>query len=175
MMRGIVFRRTVTVAVALTLLAACRGNRPASASDVVVQFYTMKEAAGIDGAPDATQLNALSPFITDSLREGLRRADSVRTADKRRAPDEKPSYVEGDLFSSTFEGPTAFVVTRVTDAASPARIIVNFSDDRAKPAVHWTDTVIVQQQNGKWLVHDIRYGGGFAFGNAGALLMQLPR
>jgi hypothetical protein len=140
----------------------------------VVQFYTMKEAVGISGAPAPRELQALEPFISDSLARLLRRADSVREADTKRAPDEKPSFVEGDLFSSLFEGPTTFVVTRVRDTTSPALVVVEFTNDRAKPAVRWKDTVEVRRVGGKWLVHDVRYGGTWPFSNKGALLSQLP-
>jgi hypothetical protein len=154
-------------------LGACRGDRPITASDVVVQFYTMKEAAGISGAPTPKDLTALRPFISDSLARLLARADSLRTADMTRAPDEKPSFVEGDLFSSLFEGPSAFVVMPALDSTSPVRVPVEFTNDAQKPKVRWVDTAIVVQQGGKWLLHDIRYGGTWDFGNKGALLTQL--
>lgn len=167
-------RRTVIGVFAVALATVgCRGNRPASASDVVIQFYTMKEATGMSGAPSPKELAALRPFITDSLAMMLAKADSVRSADKKRAPDEKPAFVEGDLFSSLFEGPTAFVVKPATDTTSPVRILVEFANTSQKPAVKWTDTLIVQKQAGKWLVHDVRYGGTWPFGNKGGLLSQL--
>lgn len=174
-MRRLVRRALVALmsACAWNALSACRGNRPATASDVVVQFYTMKEAAGISGAPTPKDLTALRPFIADSLAHMLVRADSLRTADMKRAPDEKPSFVEGDLFSSLFEGPTAFVVMPALDSVSPARVPIEFTNETQKPKIRWVDTAVVVQQNGKWLLHDIRFGGTWDFANKGSLLTQL--
>ncbi len=135
----------------------------------------MKEAAGIHGAPSPKELAALRPFVSDSLTRALLRADSIRAADIKRAPDEKPSFVDGDLFSSLFEGPTAFVVMPALDTAGAVRVPVQFTNDEQKPAVRWTDTLIVVRAADGWRVHDVRYGGTWDFSNKGALLSQLSQ
>lgn len=153
--------------------ASCRGDTQTSPTEVVMQFYTMRDAVGVSGAPDAQELAALNPFITDSLSRRLAEADSVRTADMKRAPDEKPAFVEGDLFSSLFEGPTSYRPQPAIQSGDVTLVPMVFVYDRQPPAVTWTDTVVVHQQNGHWRVHDIRYGGTWDFGNKGSLLQSL--
>lgn len=152
---------------------ACRQS-DATPRDVVVQFFTMRDALGVDGAPRATELTALRPFITDSLAHGLAAADSLRLADMQRAPDEKPAFVEGDLFSSLFEGATGMTASAPVASGDVQLVPVTFTNDQQKPAVSWMDTVVVRKENGRWLVHDVRYGGTWAFANKGSLLRSLP-
>ncbi|MBL0172898.1 MAG: lipoprotein [Gemmatimonadaceae bacterium] len=167
-----VIRRTWPIGLC-ALLAGCRGEHPATASDAVLQFYTMRDALGGTGAPTAKELAALRPFIADSLARGLFIADSLRQADMERAPDEKPRFVEGDMFSSLFEGATAYRVMPAIPNTDPALVPVEFTNDKERPVVRWTDTVVVTQHDGRWLVHDVRYGGTWDFGNKGTLLRQL--
>lgn len=162
--------------VAMTVvLSACRAKEAATPADAVVQFYTMRDAIGVQGAPTPKELAALRPFIADTLARGLALADSVRESDKRRAPDEKPGFVEGDLFSSVFEGSTSFRVMPTTSASAPYTVPVEFADERAKPVVRWVDTAIVIVERGRLVVQDVRYGGTWDFANKGRLLDQLPR
>lgn len=165
--------RVLALMVAAASGVACRQG-DATPRDVVVQFYTMRDALGVDGAPRATELTALRPFITDSLAQGLASADSLRIADMQRAPDEKPAFVEGDLFSSLFEGATGMTASAPVATGDVQLVPVTFTNDQEKPAVSWMDTVVVRKENGRWLVHDVRYGGTWAFANKGSLLRSLP-
>ncbi len=159
-------------AIGLALVTACRGKEAATPTDAVVQFYTMRDAIGVQGAPTPKELAALRPFIADTLARGLVFADSVRESDKRRAPDEKPGYVEGDLFSSVFEGSTSFRVMPTLSTSAPYVVPVEFTDERAKPVVRWIDTAIVIVERGRLVVQDVRYGGTWDFANKGSLLGQ---
>ena len=155
------------------LLFACRAEGPATASGAVLQFYTVRDALGGSGAPTADELAALRPFLSDALARGLFIADSLRRADSTRSPNEKPRFAEGDLFSSLFEGITQYRVMPTEENADSTLVRVEFTNNRARPVVRWTDTVVVVQNEGRWLVHDVRYGGTWGFGNKGTLLRQL--
>ena len=171
-MRMTAKRAAISIGIA-SAIAGCRGNRPATSTDVVMQFYTMRDAAGITRIPTATELAALQPFIADTLARGLAAADAMRTADSIRAPDEKPSSVDGDPFSSLLEGSTSYRVMPALDSVAPVRVPIEFTNDSQRPAVHWTDTAVVVQQAGRWVMLDVRYGGTWEFANKGALLLQL--
>jgi hypothetical protein len=162
-------------AISLVLVGACRAREAVTPSDAVMQFYTMRDAIGVQGAPSPKELAALRPFIADTLARGLAFADSVRESDTRRAPDEKPAFVEGDLFSSVFEGATSFRVMPALSASAPYVVPVEFADERAKPVVRWVDTAIVIVERGRMVVQDVRYGGTWDFANKGRLLEQFFR
>lgn len=138
-----------------------------------MQFYTMREAVGGTGAPTAKELAALRPFVTDTLARALASADSVRRVDGQRAPDEKPRFAEGDLFSSLFEAPTSFRVMPAPAGGDTALVPVECTNDRERPVVRWTDTAVVVREHGVWRVQDIRYGGEWDFANKGSLLRSL--
>lgn len=158
---------------AFVLICGCRGDRDVTATDIARQFYTMREAIGGTGAPLPRELAALRPFITDSLARGLARADSLRRHDIELAGDEKPRFADGDLYSSLFEGVTSFRAMPALANSEPVLVPVELINDRQRPVVHWIDTVVVAQHDGRWRVQDIRYGGLWAFGNKGSLLREL--
>ena len=166
--------RTAAIALGIaSVLAGCRGNRPATSTDVVMQFYTMRDAAGITRMPTAKELAALRPFIADTLARALADADSMRTADETRVPDAQPSFADGDPFSSLFGGSTSYRVMPALDSIAPVRVPVEFTNDSQRPAEHWTDRAVVVQQAGRWVMRDIRYGGTWDVANKGSLLSQL--
>ncbi len=171
-MRGYVRQLSILASAAL-LATGCRGGRAAEPHQVVQRFYTMREAAGIFGAPTPEQLRALQPFIADTLARLLGAADSVRSADKRAAPSEKPRFTDGDMFSSLFEGATTVTPQRAVGTGDTVRVIVRLSNDQQKPPVVWSDTAIVVRQRGEWRLLDLHFGGTWEFGPHGSLLHQL--
>jgi hypothetical protein len=166
-------RFVVALAATALLVAGCRGGGPAQPHEVVQRFYTMREAAGVFGAPTAEQLRALQPFIADTLARLLAAADSVRSADKRAAPSEKPRFTDGDLFSSLFEGPTTVTPQAAVGRGDTVRVAVRLTNDQQKPPVVWSDTAIVVRQRGEWRLLDLHFGGTWEFGSHGSLLRQL--
>ena len=124
--------------------------------------------------------------ILDRILPDVRRElDAARTAARAAAPTEKPPFTDGDLFSSLFEGPTAFTVGKaVSAAAAPGgRLgdlqvpvdLVHTIDPAAgggEPAT-WTDTVLLREENGRFVVADIAFGGGWDFANKGTMIAAL--
>lgn len=165
--------KRLMVTMLFAFAVGCRGEGAATATDAAMQFSTMREAIGGTGAPSPKELAALRPFITDTLARGLAMADSVRAADAKATPDEKPRFVEGDLFSSLFEGPTSCRAMPALGGADTALVPLQCEDNRPKPTVRWTDTAVVVRNGGRWLVHDIRYGGTWDFASKGSLLQSL--
>jgi hypothetical protein len=158
--------------VAVALLAAC-GRPAATATEAVMQFYTVLDAAGVHRVPDATQLTAIAPYLTDSLAHALDRARATREAAEKSAPGEKPPFADGDIFSSLFEGRTAQVVKDSLARGDSTLVLVQFTNDTQKPPVQWQDTVVVVKQGGQFRLADIRYGTAWEFGFRGRLLTLL--
>ena len=77
--------------------------------------------------------------------------------------------IEGDIFSSLFEGPTAFKVgvCRGDDKISHCGVTMTHQDLGQKP-VTWVDTLTLINSGG-WKIDDIAYDANFAFGNTGTL------
>ena len=157
----------------LALLAACR-PAPAEPPDALVtRFYGAVIAARETGAPSAAALAAWRPMLSDTLHALLEAARALRAADEARAPDEKPAFAEGDLFSSLFEGPTSVTVASVDSADGAWRVTVRMRYAGATPETEWTDTVQVIEERGRRVIDDVAYGGTWDFASQGRLRRAL--
>jgi hypothetical protein len=151
---------------------------------VVADFYAALAAQRPSGAPTDAQRAALAPLLSAELIGLLQRADAARTAARAAAPTEKPPFTDGDMFSSLFEGPTGHEVgVPVSGADAPGGrlgdlrvpVTLTHAADAATggKATTWTDTVLLREENGRFVVTDILFGGGWDFANKGSLLAGL--
>lgn len=154
-------------------MAGCQPVPPATATMVVEQFYRATIANRVSGAPTREQLVTLAPYLSDTLHSLLVAARKRNEADAARAPDEKPSFAEGDLFSSLFEGPNA--VELVGDSArGPVRVVqVRMTSIGVNPPVTWIDHVVLTPKLGSYVIDDIEYGGQWDFASKGSLRSSL--
>ena len=157
----------------LLVVAACTSAPADTAASVVERFYATTIAQKVTGAPTSEQLAALSPYLTDTLRALLDAARRQNETQAARTPDEKPSFADGDLFSSLFEGPTG--VEAVADSArGPARVVTaRMTYAGADPPATWTDLVVVTTERGRAVIDDIEYGGQWGFASKGSLRSSL--
>jgi hypothetical protein len=158
---------------------------PATAPEkVVADLYGALATLRPSGAPTEAQRAALAPLLSSELVGLLSRADTARATARAAAPTEKPPFTDGDLFSSLFEGPTAHAIgAPVSGAAVPGgrlgdlRVPVTLTHV-ADPAAGgksttWTDTVLLREENGRFVVADIAFGGDWDFANKGSLVAAL--
>ena len=158
-------------------LAACRPAAPEgpAVEKVVEDFYADHFVTPYYGVPDSARLAKLRPFLTDSLARLLAAADSMRSADIARAPDEKPRWVDGDIFTSLVEGPSAFYIRPAIREDGVVKVPMAFrhQEKTDTAAVEWVDTAIVVSEGGRPVVADIRFGGTWAYGRKGTLVGAL--
>jgi hypothetical protein len=122
-----------------------------------------------DGIPDSGGRAKLAPYLSAGLNKML--ADGA-AAEARFAAKIKdaPPLIEGDLFTSMFEGATSWKLGACSIQGSAARCPVAFTHvGTGRQPVAWTDTLILTNTPPGWRVSDIAYGGGFRFGNTGTL------
>ena len=157
---------------------------PAAAPErVVADLYTALAAQRPSGAPTDAQRAVLAPLLSAELTGLLQRADAARSAARAAAPSEKPPFTDGDLFSSLFEGPTGFAVGapvsgadvsggRLGDVRVPVTL-THAADPAGGKATTWTDTVLLREENGRFVVADIAFGGDWDFANKGSMISAL--
>ena len=87
-----------------------------------------------------------------------------------------PPLIEGDIFTSLFEGATGWKVgaCQADDAKAALRRGLTTSrspcpDARPKNRRNWTDTLVLVNTPQGWKVDDVVYDADFAFGNTGRL------
>ena len=159
--------------VAMALLSAPSPSPAGTPEGVVRHFYTAYlEIHPPGGLPDTDQLSQLSPFLSSRLRRLI--ADALRY-DKdfaRRHPGEKPPFVDGEFFSSNFEGATHFDVGSVERQGAGYRVSVEFEyrdPGRPEDPFHWKDAIIVVEERGHLVIDDVEFLGDWPFGNHGRL------
>jgi hypothetical protein len=128
-----------------------------------------------DGVPSATDRAKYAPFLSPALEKLLTDADAAE-ARFAKANKDSPPLIEGDLFTSMFEGATSLHVAACTgdSAAGHCAVKLEYAPPGDKPT-DWTDTVYLVKTGSGWRVDDIAYGGSWAFGNKGRLSETLKQ
>ena len=126
-----------------------------------------------DGIPDAAGRAKYAPYLSATLDKLL--ADGHAAEAKfNKANKDSPPLIEGDLFSSMFEGATSYKIGPCKENGSQASCSVAFVyDDKADPPTHWTDTIFLTRERDGWRVSDIGYGGSWEYANKGRLSATL--
>jgi hypothetical protein len=166
--------RSFLFALGAAIVTSCAGGERNDPRAVVTRLYETIEQLDISGAPTPQALDSLAPILSTELRGLLRDARALYDADLKRAPDEKPAFAEGDLFTSLFEGHSRFEIADVSpEANGDQRVSVRFTYDPSPPPVTWTDQVILKTEEGRLVVSDVVYGGDWQFANKGTLVSSL--
>jgi hypothetical protein len=156
-------------------LVGCFGASARTPEGVVERFYAKRIDLKIAGAPTPDELQAVAPYLTPELHRLLEEAGALREREAAATPDEKPPFADGDLFSSLFEGPTAFRVVDDQERDDTHRIAVRFTSRQKSDSVSWQDTVIVVPDDGEYAIADVEYGGKWKFATQGTLKSNLER
>ena len=135
----------------------------------VVDFLTMHQRLGNSGLPDAGSLDAYNAFLCPSLASALRDARVRQEQFRARNPDEKPPLVEGDLFSSLFEGPDSYSAAESKIDGPRATVKMDLRHGEGSGATTWQDSMLLELDDGIWCISDVEYGGKWPLANRGRL------
>ena len=156
-------------AAACALWAGPASAAPDAARDAAVALYRSyaklrAEDRGMTGIPDARQLGRLAPFLTPELRGLMAAAKKEQERCAKAFPGDKPPWIEGDIFSSSFEGFTSFRAGSSKGSGKLRAVVVRFRySEGRKAGVEWQDEVVLRNEAGRWRVDDLRYRADFAF------------
>ncbi|MDE1938101.1 MAG: DUF3828 domain-containing protein [Alphaproteobacteria bacterium] len=161
------------IASATSIANAGELSAPAQAANGFYAAYSTFHPS--DGIPSEAHLAELAPYISPALHQ-LLVDGSAAELKFNKANKDSPPLVEGDLFSSMFEGTTSYKVGACKSDAKKASCPVDLVyDDKHDPAARWTDTVYLVMTPGGWRVDDIGYGGNWDFANKGRLSATLQQ
>lgn len=166
-------RRVTFVLLLLGLLLGCSKPAPQGPGPeaTVKGFYDTYLSVHPMGVPEEIQLSKLRPFLSPSLIALLCDADAAETAYRKKTNNEQPPLVEGDLFTSMFEGASAFSVLPAHVEGDRARCKVQFTfkDPDPKYNVTWKDEIFLVRGPSGWLIDDIEFLGDWQFMHKGRL------
>lgn len=159
------------IALAILFFAA---NAFAAGSDaemtrVVNAFYDTYLVVKPSGVPSGKEQRKFKPFLTASLAKLLNEAARAEEKYRRVTKGEVPPLVEGDLFTSLFEGATAFKVLSCEAATGSCLVEYSYVDAAGGPPSRWKDKVYLVRNAGGWLINDIEYLGEWQFMHKGRL------
>jgi hypothetical protein len=144
-----------------------------AASLLASDFYEMRQRLGQSGLPDEGEMKAYRAFVCPALATAMDAARARQKAYMAQHPDDKPPLVEGDLFSSLFEGPDSAVATATEVDGAGARVTMSMRLGEGDEATRWKDTVLLSREDGIWCIADVSYGGEWPFANKGRLSESL--
>jgi hypothetical protein len=144
---------------------------PASAANA---FYAVYGGQHAQGVPDATGRLRYSAVLSPRLNKQLTDAASAQARLSAKVKGAVPPMLEGDIFSSLFEGATAWKIGACQGDAKAARCPVALSrtpppSPKPEKPANWNDTLLLVNTPQGWKVDDVIYDAGFAFGNTGRL------
>lgn len=169
------FRITLGLVVVLACSAMAGEIDPASAAKSFYRVYAALHDQQ-SGIPDATGRLRLSAVLSARLNSQLSEAAQAQARLSAKVRNAVPPSLEGDIFSSLFEGATRWKVGTCTNDGKKALCRVSLSHDqasrpdgKASAPQSWTDTVVLVNSPQGWKVDDIIYDAGLSIGNTGRL------
>ena len=136
---------------------------------VAMDFLVMHRRLGSSGLPQRGDMAAYDAFLCPELAQAVRAAQVRQEQSRAEHPQDKPPYVDGDLFSSLFEGAEGFEARDTAMEADQARVAVAMSHGEGEAAQRWKDTLVMRLDDGIWCLADVEYGGDWPFANQGRL------
>lgn len=95
----------------------------------------------------------LSDLIDKAVAREILEEEKVKNSD---FPTDKPLMIEGDVFTSLYEGQDSYKIENITIEDKKATVTVEFANSEFK--VTWKDEVVLVNENG-WKIDDVLYTG----------------
>jgi len=138
--------------------------------EVVRKFMDFYFNTYHSGVPDSEQIGLLNYVITPGFRKLLQDAHDAETCHARRVQGSEPPLVEGDLFTSLFEGASSGKIadTRVEGNKAEVDVEWTYAANGEQPIV-WQDRFYLESRQGVWLIDDIAHHGEWEFSYHGRI------
>lgn len=169
----------VTISCAVLLLCVSLVSSAASAADTpkaaVTGLYNTYIKLKTRGIPPEKELAQYKPYITPELAGLLKSADDAEIKYKADTKGEVPPLVEGDIFTSLFEGADSFKILSCDEKGESASCLLEFKNTNPGDGktFTWKDGVALVKGKSGWLVSDVEYKGGWDFAVKGNMTWLL--
>jgi hypothetical protein len=157
----------------LALATAAEPAAHSAPAEAARAFYAAYEPMPSHGLLRPEEMALLEPMMTKRLRLLLEKARAVQAKFAAEHPDEKPPWVDGDLFSSLFEGFRTFRIAGVEPLPDSSwRVLVELSyweGEERDQQTTWTDAAMVVREGEQFLIDDFEFLGDWPFAQKGRL------
>lgn len=134
------------------LVVGCGNNQEAEIKNVIEGFYS-----GYDGnfrtADTAMISKKLTDLISQAVEKEIYEAKKMKESDY---PTDKPMMIEGDVFTSLYEGQDSVSIEEITVEGQVAYAKVMFQNTTYNH--RWSDQIILIKENNKWKIENVAYG-----------------
>ena len=138
------------------------------------RFYQTYLELNVRGLPDEKELKLLSPYLSEDLRQLFEKAQFQQKRFIQENPvDMKPPWVDGDMFTSLFEGARSFKVGAVKRRGVYTEVNVNLEYKEDGETSRWNDTLVLVKTKQGWRVWNILLNGDWQFKSGGSLRQVL--
>lgn len=122
------------------------------------------------GVPDAAARARYAPAISSTLAGLLDGAAKAEEDFAQITKGQVPPLLEGDIFTSLFEGATAYTVGGCKENGDSATCVISLTHaEPGQKPISWTDMALLAKGADGWRLDDIGYGGNWDFSNKGKL------
>lgn len=145
-----------------------------AAADAFYKVYSGLPRQG--GLPNATARMRYAAVLSPRLNGLLNQVDAAQIRFSKRVKGAAPPLIQGEIFSSLFEGPTGWTIGTCSGDARAARCpvaMVHAAPAPGRPSFRWTDTLALVHTDGGWKVDDVIYDPDLRSGNTGSLSSML--
>jgi hypothetical protein len=174
----------ISLIIILTLFNGCSKTHSTNLpGNVVEHFYKTYLSKRTGGLPYGAGREELRPFLSDNLYRLINEALEYQKRFIASHPEEpsssggpaviyKPPFIDGDYFSSLYEGPKSFKVIK-TEAGPNSSFSVHVQFVYDQTVAGWEDIIIVIKQRGVYVIDDVIYSGAGDFNPKGRLTDRL--
>ncbi len=132
------------------LLTRCTDNAKPEIEKTLEAFYETHRTE-YRKADQSLLSKSLAELITRAAAREDKEAEKVKNSEN---PTEKPMMIEGDIFTSVYEGQNAFTVKEITVNGDQATAKVDFKN--TSDNIAWQDEVVLINENG-WKIDNVLF------------------
>jgi len=159
-------RLAVTILLISSFAFAGQSDEMSQSVRSFYDFYLQIKPMGI---PERKDLKKYESYLSSPLCALLTQASLAEEKYQKKNKGEAPPLVEGDIFTSLFEGATKF---RIISSDEKTSSVVEFTfkgpNDKFAPT-RWKDRIFCVRESSGWKIDDIEYGGDWQFMHKGRL------
>ncbi len=137
----------------------------------VTAFYDLYVKLHPQGIPQEKELAQFRPYLSQALMRDLQRGRQAEQRYQKVQGGAVPPLIEGDLFTSLFEGASGFSIISCAPRGETASCEVEFRalDPKDRSLFKWKDKIYLVRELRRWVVDDIEYLGSWPFMHKGRL------
>ncbi|SUI98148.1 Uncharacterised protein [Sphingobacterium spiritivorum] len=141
---------TLVICLCAVFLISCSKNENTEIRKTLTDFFNKKVHYG------AVDRELISPDLDSLIDKAIaREKDDAEKVAKSDHPSDKPLMIEGDIFTSLYEGQDTFQIDSIKVKGDTAFVVVQFANTGYKES--WKDEVVLIKKK-TWRVDNVYFG-----------------